>query len=116
MLVCVCVYVSMFVSVHVYVCVCMCVCVNVCVCVCVCVRACVRVYVCVCVCVCVCERVSARVRAVTGRLLALTGSPYRALLVFSGISTPQCSRYERLVEIVGRRGECGFSRFATRTS
>jgi len=62
--------------------------------------------------------VSARVcmRAVTGRLLALTGSPYRALLVFSGISTPQCSRYERLVEIVGWRGERGFSRFATRTS
>jgi len=73
-------------------------------------------------CVCVCvrererERVSARVRAVTGRLLALTGSPYRALLVFSGISTPQCSRYELLVEIVGWRGERGFSRFATRTS
>jgi len=54
-------------------------------------------------------------RAVTGRLLALTGSPYRALLVFSGISTPQCGKYERL-EIVGWRGERGFSRFATRNS
>jgi len=62
---------------------------------------------CVCVCVCERERVSARVRAVTGRLLALTGSPYRALLVFSGISTLQCSRYELLVEIVGWRGERG---------
>jgi len=91
-----------------------------CVCVYVCVRACMCVIVRaqVCVCVCVRERVSARVcmRAVTGRLLVLTGSPYRALLVFSGISIPQCSRYERLVEIVGWRGERGFSRFATRTS
>jgi len=84
------------------------------VCVYVCVRACicviVRAQVCVFVCVCERESVSARVRAVTGRLLALTGSPYRALLVFSGISTPQCSRYELIVEIVGWRGERGFSR------
>jgi hypothetical protein len=68
------------------------VCVCVCVCVCMCVR--VRAVVCVCLCVCACVcvwvcvfvRVFARVcmRAVTGRLLALTGNPYRALLVSQG--------------------------------
>ena len=81
-------------------------CVCICVCVCVCVVMCVHVYmyvyvrtkvcvrVCVCVCVCVCVRVFARVcmHAVIGRLHALTGNPHRALLVFSRISIPQCSK------------------------
>jgi len=68
--------------------------------------------------VCVSVRVFARVcmHAVTGRLLALTGNPHRALLVFSRISIPQCSKSAYLVEIVGWKGERGFSRFATRTS
>jgi hypothetical protein len=60
--------------------------------------------VCMCVCAYMCVYVRARMymRAVTGRLLALTRNPFRALLVFSGISI-ECSRSACLVEIVGWR-------------
>jgi len=94
---------SVFVCAHVYVrCVCVCVCM--CVCVHVCLFMCLRK--CVCVCVRERERVFVRVcrRAVAGRLLELTGTPYRALLVFSGISTPHCGKRRT------SSGGCGLER------
>jgi hypothetical protein len=71
------------------VCVCLLVCVCVCICMCVCA--------CGCVGVCLCKSVCAGVHACSYR--AVTGVDRKSLLVFSGISIPQCSRSAYLVEI-----------------